>query len=356
MAVKKWLYSLRFFVAVVSTLLMVELGIILQLDEIRIIRAVGQAEDVLNWDFESGDIGGWTTTGQVQVITDTIDLLTDNAMHTVAQGQYAIMVGDHIPWSQVGDQLSSIERTISVPPEIDSVLQLSYAVVANDPPSHSEAEKPYFSLQVRDLTTNEDLPVSDLKYTSQTSQEWFLGRSPATQSLLDQLFSFVGSDRWVFIPWRNETIDLKGRAGHRILVRFSVRDCNPKAHAAYGYLDNIRVGPYGTAQTLPSLLKQPQPAGVPLAPGWLAKGVNLVERYAFWPWCLFLPLLLLGLLYWLYLRRRRIFLPPDDSSDTLDIRTPPRRASQIPINDGQSASWRDPEGSSKSGSSGSRRR
>lgn len=258
--------------------------------------------DALSWDFENGDLQGWTTSGQVALIGPATDLQTDNALSTVAQGKYAVRVGDEVAWRWQGDQSSSLERTVQIPAVAKPVLQFSYAVVANDPPNHPEADKPYFRLEVQDLTSNEQLPVSEFKYSSQNSKDWYLGRAPDGQSFGQTSQSWVQGDRWVFIPWRHETIDLAGRVGHQLLIRFTVGDCNPTAHAAYGYFDTIHVGDPVAAPALPALLKPALPAGDPGAPGVLAAVPNAIEQYSLWPWCLLLPLLLLLLAFWLFRR------------------------------------------------------
>ena len=340
-----------------GVLALVVLSMVGPSDRLNVRRAAAQAGDALTWDFESGGLGDWIAGGQVQVVTDFIDPLTDNSMHAVAQGQYAVMVGDPIPLSKAGDQFSSLERTIQIPQDDSSVLLFSYAVVANDPPAHPEEQKPYFELQVRDLTTGKLLPVSDLKYTSQTNQEWFLGRPPTDQSFSQSGFSQFGGDRWVFIPWRNEKIDLAGRAGHQILVRFTVRDCLPRFHAAYGYLDNIYVGPDRSPAVLPSLIKQPLPAGVPPAPGLLSRVANFVEQFALWPWCL-LPLVLLPLGLLLYFASRRRVTPPP--LDEVSVSPRPRPADPLapkhPTNQGRPTSWRNSGSASDQSKGGSSRR
>lgn len=266
-------------------------------------RVYAQSDGSTAWDFETGTIGSWTPTGQVTLVTDSIDPLTDNAMHTVAQGQYSLKVGDEVAWGVAGDQLSSIEQILSVPQANGKpVLQFSYAVVANDPPSHAETDKPYFQLQVRDLTTGEDLPASDFKYTSQSSQEWYLGTSPDGQDASQLVFGQISGDRWVFIPWKHEKVELADRIGHQILIKFTMRDCNPTAHAAYGYLDNIRLGAEVALPNLPALAHNPQPAGAPPSPNFIQQGAGFAEQNGLWPWCLIIPLLLFlaGLVALLY--------------------------------------------------------
>jgi hypothetical protein len=292
--------------------------------------AYAQADGTTAWDFETGDFGSWTPTGQVAIVTDSIDSLTDNAMHSVAQGQYSLKVGDEIAWAYAGDQLSSIEQILSVP-QADGrpVLQFSYAVVANDPPSHDETDKPYFQLDVRDLTTGEDLPASDFKYTSQSSQEWFLGTAPDDRDPSQTFFGQLSGDRWVFIPWKHETVELADRIGHQLLIKFTMRDCNLSAHAAYGYLDNIRIGSEVALPALPVLENNPQPAGDPPAANLIQRGAGFAEQNGLWPWCLLIPLLLFlaaiaALLYKFWPRPVTVAGPstPEEGSRPTTVRNP----------------------------------
>lgn len=287
-------------------LCLLALGLVLPVGGRQPKASYAQSSNTLVWDFETGTINDWQTSGQVQVITDTIDLLTDNSMHSVAQGTYSLRIGDSTPWAYSGDQFSSIEQTIRIPQIDKPVLQFSYAVVANDPPSHPDTDKPYFQLNVQDLTTGDVLPVSDFKYTSQTNHEWYLGQPPAGTSLSQSSFYQLGGDRWVFIPWKHEKVDLSGRGGHQLLINFTVRDCNPQAHAAYSYVDNIRVGQVVVLPKLPDLVKQPLPAGPPPGAGLIAGLLNFTEKTHIWPWCL-LPLLLIPLLLlWYFLQRGKV--------------------------------------------------
>lgn len=287
-------------------------------------RSQPQAEADLTWDFEQGNLGDWVVAGQAQAISDGIDPLTDDAMRSVAQGSYAAMIGDAIPWGVSGAQHSSITRIVTVP-QADSkpVLQFSYAVVANDPPDHPETAKPYFQLEVRDLTTGELLPVSNFKYTSQTSQEWFLGRPPNDQSLSQQSFSQISGDRWIFAPWRHETVDLSDHIGHQLQLQFAVRDCDPRGHPAYGYLDAIHLGAARSVPALPTLSKQAVPAGAPPAPSLLQTVSTPLEQWNLWPTCLLLPLLLgLGLAVAYFFRPQRVLPANNNDLSTEQTRQP----------------------------------
>lgn len=294
--------------------------------------AQAQGSSSSSWDFETGDLGNWKPQGTVAVVGDSIDSLTDNAMHTVAQGKFSAKIGDEVPWGGFGgtDQFSSLENTVTVPQDVSSpVLQFSYAVVANDPPDHPETEKPYFQLEITDLNTGEQLPGSVMKYTNQNSSDWYLGNPPADLGFSSSTFSQLSGDVWVFIPWKHEVVDLSGREGHNIQIRFTARDCNYGAHAAYGYLDNVRVGSEITLPALPQLIKTPVQAPSPPEPTFLQSFAGLLEAYHLWPWCLLLPLLLLlaFLLYKFWPRSVKSFTggPPPESRKT-ERREPPKGA------------------------------
>lgn len=270
------------------------------------------AQNELSWDFENGDLSDWNKSGQVEVVGAGSDEQTDQAMEQVAEGSQSLRVGDAIPWGQGGAQFSSIERSVIVPADDGNpMLQFSYAVVANDPAGHPEQEKPFFSISIQDLTTGETLQGGNFLYSDRTSADWFLGVGPGDAGALSRSFSRISGDRWVYVPWRHEQIDLGDRIGHEIRFTFTLRDCIPNAHAAYGYLDNIRVGAETEPPPLPALLKTPVPAGAPPETTLIQSFMTVLERYALWPWCLLAPLALAAL--WLFLRRRRgPVTPPDD--------------------------------------------
>lgn len=256
---------------------------------------VAHAQGEVVYDFESSDVGDWITQGQVTVVAASIDPQTYNSLQTVAQGDFSVRIGDEVAWAYGGDQVSAIEREVIVPSTDAPVLQFSYAVVANDPPNHDLHDKPNFRLEVVDLTTGETLPVSDFKYSSQSNDAWYVGGMPGSD-FSQSSFHRVNRDRWVFIPWRHEKVDLSGRAGHRLRMSFILSDCNPSAHAAYGYFDNIRIGSEVVPPPLPPLVgTEPPPlAGVPIDPGALATFLTWVEQNKIWPLVACLtPLLLL---------------------------------------------------------------
>lgn len=288
---------------------------------------VAQQPNVLvNGDFETGDLTGWQVTGDVVVVGDSLDTYTVGSLHAVGEGNYAAKIGDEIAWAVAGPQMSSIAQEFVVPKSsglLDKVvLQFAYAVVANDPPSHSEPDKPFFRVNVTDLTTQESLYDTDVVFTSQTSGEWYLGAGPNGLPL-DPVFALGSGDRWVFQAWTPVEIDLKGREDHQVRVDFTVRDCNPTAHAAYGYLDAIHVGRPQPVD-LPPLEGNPQLAPF-LKPNILGRlfGVGEGLGSLWWLLCCLLPLLLLlALLLGLWLWRRATRSKYDGSGWTPPPRGP----------------------------------
>lgn len=244
---------------------------------------VANAQGGFVYDFESGNLDDWLVQGQVDLVSNAIDSQTMDTLPTVAQGNFSVRIGDEMPWGVVGDRVSAIERELTIPSVDQPVLQFSYAVIANDPANHDQDDKPSFSLEIFDLTTNELLPVSDFQYSSQTSDAWLLGRAPNAADVGQTSFQWINGDRWVFIPWRHEQVDLSGRAGHRMRISFILSDCWPSAHAAYGYFDNIRIGSEAPPPPLPPLVGTPDTAGAPVDPGTLATFFTWVEQNKIWP-------------------------------------------------------------------------
>jgi len=143
---------------------------------IGVLKVIADDNILFNGDFELCSLDGWVANGDVVLVQDTLDPYTVKAMHTVAQGRFSAKIGDEIPWAQRGPQSSSISQEAVVPSlargQSKVVIQFSYAVVANDPPSHEEYDKPFFKATVRDLTTNEILYDTDYVYTISVNLSW----------------------------------------------------------------------------------------------------------------------------------------------------------------------------------------
>lgn len=290
--------------------------------------AIADSNVLVNGDFEDGTVRGWQTQGNVTIVSDGVDSYTNGALKTVGGGTRSARIGDDIPWGRnpASNQTSSIAQEAVVPAaEIGQskvVMQFAYAVVANDPAQHSEPDKPLFRVFVRDITSNEVLYDTDLRYTSQTSGKWYLGAG-------DQFASLSRADRWVFTPWQAVEIDLTNRVGHRIRMEFVVRDCNPGAHPAYGYLDHVGVGSPRQIDT-PQLIGNP-PLAPFEAPGIidLVNGFSDLQGLPWWLLCCLLPLLALLLLVAMLVRQasRRTGYASSGSGYTPRPR-PPKRADE----------------------------
>jgi hypothetical protein len=263
-----------------------------------------QTSGIQNGGFETGDLDGWAINGEVSVVEVDTDSTTGDYLQQVADGQYAAMIGDSAPWSGTGQQQSGLEQTVLIPSNTpsDAVLQFTYAVVANDPPNHPEADKPRFRVLVQDIDTQQVLSDTNYTYTSQTSGEWYLGER-LTGSISQQPFSTLNQDRWVFKPWTEVQIPVNGLSGHNLRILFEVRDCNWGAHPIYGLLDQVRIGS-PVSLTIPPLNGTPSPAVYINPPFWAGITQWLEQMGLIWLCCLLPLLFLLGLLLWLFLNNR----------------------------------------------------
>lgn len=259
---------------------------------------------IQNGNFESGDLIGWTVTGETSVTGLGTDPTTGNHLQQVAEGNFSGKIGDEIPWMGNEPQQSSLEQTIQLPQSLpsDSVLEFAYAVVANDPPDHPEIDKPRFRVLVDDLTSNKTLLDTEYLYTSQSSKDWYLG-SGASNQIWKQPYYMMASDRWVFRPWKQVSIPVTGLGGHKLNIHFEVRDCNYGAHAIYGLLDGVRIG-QPTNMNLPDLEGNPQPALYIDPPFWWPI-LLFLEKQGLICLCCIIPLLLFVLFLWWLLRRKK---------------------------------------------------
>ena len=274
---------------------------------------------ITNGGFEVGNLNGWITNGQATVAISGTDAITNNSLEKVAEGNYSAMIGDEVPWMGSGPQQSSIDQTIQLPQSLpaDTALQFAYAVVANDPPDHPETDKPRFRVLVEDLTTNKILSDTEYLYTSQSSKDWYLGNGSSNPAW-NQSYYMLASDRWIFRPWTQATVPLKGLDGHEVKIHFEVRDCNYGAHAIYGYLDDVRVGSPEN-KTMPVLHGNPVQAVFIQPPFW-APILIWFERWGLIWLCCLLPLILLLLsLLWFFLRRSKSRQPSSYSTPSWTV-------------------------------------
>ncbi|HUN22572.1 MAG TPA: hypothetical protein PK299_05485 [Anaerolineales bacterium] len=258
---------------------------------------VAQTSVISNGGFESGDLSGWQASGDVSTVTMALDPLTINSIQTVADGTYSAKIGDDVPWGN-GDNLSSeMFQEVVIPNASESanVIQFAYAVVANDPPDHPEADKPFFQVIITDLTTNERLYDTNQMFTSQSNSVWYIGENYGG--------TFGFSDSWVFTDWVEVNQDVRGREGHRIEIRLIVQDCAHGAHAAYAYLDQVNVGTPAQL-VLPPMVGTPQQA-VYRGPSWYSSIMPFLEKFLITPLLCALCLLPLLLAFGYFLSRRK---------------------------------------------------
>ena len=111
-------------------------------------------------------------------------------------------------------------------------LTFSYAVVFNDPssPVHQSYESPYFTVEVRNETTNTILPGC-------TSYSFNPKTSIPSDSLKMAIFQ-MNSTATLYRKWQFYSVDLSTLPpGTSVSVNFEVGDCTNGGHSAYAYVD-----------------------------------------------------------------------------------------------------------------------
>jgi hypothetical protein len=193
---------------------------------------------VINGNFETGDFTGWTTLGTYTIVTAGTD--PQVPIQQVYEGQYAARIGDttqECPGNPVWQ--STILQTVIIPAPPLSILSFWYAVGAEG--SHAEAQASGFVLTV----------TAGLTLVHQTRNRAYTSPSTAPG------WTWIGSN--AYYPWTLVEVDLSAYAGQQLTINFTVHDCTQSGHAAWGYLDDIRVS---LSQTNPRL----QPVGGVVAP------------------------------------------------------------------------------------------
>lgn len=137
-------------------------------------------------------------------------------------GNNALRIGDLNSWGSTswGAARASISFTVSAS---NSNFTYRYAVVLNDPTSgHTDAERPYFGVKVRDASNN-IITCGEYFVLAKAPFVGFFEISP-------------GSDQW-YRPWTTVFVPLQAYIGQCITVEFTSSDCTQGGHFGYGYVD-----------------------------------------------------------------------------------------------------------------------
>jgi len=223
----------------------------------------------VNGGFISGDLQGWTITGDnpgnastvgvpgqtsyagngqtiAQIVSPAPDPRTGNVVNQVFGQPYSVKVGDETPWFGGNYQFNSISQTATVAGPDPGSLFFAWAAVG-EISGHSVTDTPYFRVHVTDVTQNKD--IYDVQhYEGDGTSFWADGASGWRYS--------VGNTAQA-PGWVVEQLDLAAlgvNVGDVLTLEAIARDCNPTAHAMYVYLDgfgNVRPPPGPDGGTVP---------------------------------------------------------------------------------------------------------
>jgi gliding motility-associated-like protein len=104
-----------------------------------------------------------------------------------------------------------------------------FAVVIENPPGHTPAQQPKFTVSAYDVTTAADVRCASYTYVADSSLAGFV-YSPVRSrpsGALDVQYK----------DWTTATLNLSGLAGHTIAIDVAAGDCDLTGHFGYGYFD-----------------------------------------------------------------------------------------------------------------------
>jgi gliding motility-associated-like protein len=129
-----------------------------------------------------------------------------------------------------GNYRASRLKYITTTSSTNKRLSFSYAVILNDPTSHTPEESPYFKVEVKNETTGAILPGCS-SYTF----------NPKTASASDSLQVSdieINFDVVKYRKWKYYSVDLSSLpSGTSVSINFEVGGCTQSGHAGYAYVD-----------------------------------------------------------------------------------------------------------------------
>ncbi len=202
----------------------------------------GDAEmnNFTNWQgytglFTSGTLGGTLnlntfTPGLVPgrhsiVAAGGVDPIVGSAIPLVPEGNYAFKLGNN----NVLAEAEILSYTFTVP----SNFSFRYAMVLQDPTSHSLVQKPFFSYWI---STSSNLATSALPGNLITTPKKFVAdfTNPYYKN------TFYNGELVVYKEWQNECVpSLANYVGQTVTIYFATADCSEGSHFGYAYIDGL---------------------------------------------------------------------------------------------------------------------
>ena len=206
----------------------------------------GPGQPCNNADFETGNTNGWdlsygmvdagATAPYSYINVNATTLAASPGQHTIMTGAgtdaiggfpvvfpggtSSLMIGDG---TGTNNSAADASQTFMVDAG-SAAFSYSYAIVLMDP-GHTEAEQPYFKVNMYDASGN-SIQCGDYAVV-------------AGGTALDPDFIpfTYGGENGVYMPWRTTFAPLQGYIGTNVTIEFVVGDCTQGGHFGYAYLD-----------------------------------------------------------------------------------------------------------------------
>jgi gliding motility-associated-like protein len=138
-------------------------------------------------------------------------------------GTYSAKLGNDFS----GSECERLIYQLHVPPtNHDFSFTFNYAVVLENPLTHTPFEQPRFEVKVYDSITQQVIPCATFSFVSGSNMPGFL-LSPLS----------VSGAPIYYKPWTAHSMSIHNMQGKTVTVEFTTNDCTQGAHFGYAYID-----------------------------------------------------------------------------------------------------------------------